>query len=463
MNISSYLPKGKDKTFLFNEEISFSYNQVNQISKNFELDMSRKLCLFFFDTSIDALITYVTVLSKNCAVLVLDPKLNNNLIENYIEKFSPEFIAGSNIAHYSGKVLFSHGEFRLKEINSNIAPIGNMLSVLLPTSGSTGNSKVVRITSKNLAFSAEKISKYLDIKSNDILTTSLPLHYSYGLSILNIAIYQNASIFVKEYSFLSKSYWNLLKESKITHFAGVPTMFKNIIDAKAMKLLPDSLKSVTVAGGKLAEPLSMQLINLSLKKNFNFFSMYGATEATPRMSYVPPKYSREKIGSAGIPIEGGEFSIENFNNSSEGEIIYSGKNVALGYAKNREHLTNSDEFKGILKTGDIGYIDKDGFLFVTGRLKRIGKARGIRINLDDIENSLTKNNYNVMVVEISDNIVIASLENNKKEIIDFLKSKEIIDLGTVKFIQVRNFPLNSNLKKNYIELTNNLTKYIVER
>ena len=186
MDISSYLSKGKDKTFLFNEEKSFSYNQVYQISKNFELDISRKLCLFIFDTNIDALITYVTLLSKKCAVLILDPKLNNNLIENYIEKFSPEFIAGSDIAHYSGKTLFSHGEFKLKEINSGIAPIGSMLRVLLPTSGSTGNSKVVRITGKNLDFSAEKISKYLDIKSNEILTTSLPLHYSYGLSILNI-------------------------------------------------------------------------------------------------------------------------------------------------------------------------------------------------------------------------------------------------------------------------------------
>jgi acyl-CoA synthetase (AMP-forming)/AMP-acid ligase II len=109
------------------------------------------------------------------------------------------------------------------------------------------------------------------------------------------------------------------------------------------------------------------------------FVMYGQTEATARMAVLPPDRVGERPGSAGVPIPGGSFTIV------DGEIVYRGPNVMMGYAECDAELAGGDELGGVLRTGDLGHLDGEGFLHVTGRLKRMGKVFGVRINLDDVE------------------------------------------------------------------------------
>ena len=121
-----------------------------------------------------------------------------------------------------------------------------------------------------------------------------------------------------------------------------------------------------------------------------FFVMYGQTEATARIAYVPPDRLSEKLGSAGIAIPGGRLSIEpagagTMDGPVTGEVVYEGPNVMLGYATGSGDLALGDELGGVLRTGDIGYLDEDGFLFLVGRSKRIAKVFGLRINLDEVE------------------------------------------------------------------------------
>jgi acyl-CoA synthetase (AMP-forming)/AMP-acid ligase II len=142
-----------------------------------------------------------------------------------------------------------------------------------------------------------------------------------------------------------------------------------------------TLQTVTQAGGGLAEPLVRKLHELAQRRGLRFFVMYGQTEATARISYVPAEKLGEKIGSIGVPIPGGSLEID----SATGELIYTGANVMLGYAECREDLAKGDDLNGVLRTGDLARKDKDEFFYITGRLKRFLKLFGKRFSLDEME------------------------------------------------------------------------------
>jgi acyl-CoA synthetase (AMP-forming)/AMP-acid ligase II len=106
--------------------------------------------------------------------------------------------------------------------------------------------------------------------------------------------------------------------------------------------------------------------------------MYGQTEACARIANVPPERLADKPGSIGVAIPGGELSVDG------GELVYRGPNVMMGYAETAADLARGDDLGGVLRTGDLGHED-DGYFFVTGRLKRIAKVNGLRVNLDEVE------------------------------------------------------------------------------
>jgi acyl-CoA synthetase (AMP-forming)/AMP-acid ligase II len=150
-----------------------------------------------------------------------------------------------------------------------------------------------------------------------------------------------------------------------------------------------SLRVLQQAGGALDRRLTELYGRYMEARAGRFYVMYGQTEATARIAYVPPERLIEKLGSAGIAIPGGRLSIEDADavggGSDTGEVIYEGPNVMMGYAAAPDDLARGDELGGVLRTGDIGYLDPEGFLFLVGRSKRIAKVYGLRVNLDEIE------------------------------------------------------------------------------
>jgi acyl-CoA synthetase (AMP-forming)/AMP-acid ligase II len=150
------------------------------------------------------------------------------------------------------------------------------------------------------------------------------------------------------------------------------------------------MRTLTLGGGRLAPESIIRLHELMTARAGDLWVMYGQTEATARISYVPPEALPEKAHAFGIPIPGGRLSFgagtgEVAEPDVEGELVYRGSNVMLGYAEHHEHLALGDELHGELHTGDLGAIDADGFFRLTGRTKRIAKIYGLRVNLDEIE------------------------------------------------------------------------------
>jgi acyl-CoA synthetase (AMP-forming)/AMP-acid ligase II len=143
-----------------------------------------------------------------------------------------------------------------------------------------------------------------------------------------------------------------------------------------------ALRTLTQAGGRLRTELVTDFADRMAAVGGRLFVMYGQTEATARMAVLPPERIADKLGSVGLPVRGGAFSI------ADGEVLYTGPNTMLGYAETAADLARGDDLGGILHTGDLGHLDDDGFLFITGRLKRIGKVFGVRVNLDDVERTL---------------------------------------------------------------------------
>lgn len=358
----------------------------------------KKLVFLFCNNSYKSIIAYIALLRSGHAQLLIDSKINKELRDELIRIYRPEVIIAGMEESFEDYNCSSnnYGIYIFEAINPCMVEIHPDLTLLLSTSGTTGSPKLVRLSNKNIQSNAESISSYLNITENERPITTLPMSYSYGLSVINSHLLSGSSIVLTNHILVLKDFWDVFNSNKCTSFAGVPYSFQLLKKIHFDKFDLPSLHTVTQAGGRLSEPDINYFYSISREKNFRFFVMYGQTEATARMSYLPFEALETKIGSVGIPIPNGEIKV--FDNEEEiqdpgveGEIVYYGKNVMMGYAESRECLLKDDELKGALHTNDIGFKDKDGFIFITGRIKRIIKIFGLRINLDEVEKMIENN------------------------------------------------------------------------
>ena len=174
------------------------------------------------------------------------------------------------------------------------------------------------------------------------------------------------------------------------------------------------------AGGRLAPEIVKEYADYAHQTGKRFFVMYGQTEAAPRISYLPFEKTQEKPSSIGIAIPGGELSLEDadgkviLSEETEGELVYKGENVCMGYAQSREELSQGDTNHGILHTGDLAKKDKDGYYFITGRKKRFVKIWGNRVSLDSIESIVKQVTLNCACVGKDDKLVVFINDPDKK-------------------------------------------------
>ena len=354
----------------------------------------RPLVFSLCENSYGALCGYAGMLSGGAVPLLLDAGMHRELLDGLLETYRPGFLwlpermAGSfsrmeRLLSLEGYALLGTGE----------APpaMHPDLALLLTTSGSTGSPKLVRQSRRNIESNARAIVRYLEIGEGERAITTLPMNYTYGLSIVQSHLLAGASLILTGRSVVEPEFWRLFREREATSFGGVPYTYEILKRVGFFGMELPSLRYFTQAGGKLPPELHEICARYADARGKRFYVMYGQTEATARMGYLPWERALEKRGCMGIAIPGGKFTLLDVDGSEisapgrVGELCYEGDNVTMGYAECAADLAKGDERRGVLLTGDMAARDEEGFYTIVGRKKRFIKLFGSRVSLDGCE------------------------------------------------------------------------------
>jgi len=444
-----------NKQYTYGDLLKESCNICNEIK-------SRSLVFCLASNQIGSLCGYLAFILNDIVPVMLDSNMDKGFLNNLIEKYQPEYIwlpkdskmpnLDEALYEAMGYSLFCISKYRKYELHKDLA-------LLLTTSGSTGSPKFVKLTYQNIFSNASSISKYLEINNCEKAITLLPMHYSFGLSIINSHIVNGATILLTDKSLMEREFWQFLQRYKATSLSGVPYSFEILNKLNFFKMNLPYLKTITQAGGRLSDKLREKFSKFCLANGKKFFIMYGQTEATARMSYLPPEYTLSKTGSIGLAIPGGEFSIVEEGGGiiktpeTVGELVYQGENVSMGYATGISSLKQGDENQGVLATGDLAKVDKEGFYYIVGRRNRFVKIFGNRVNLDEVEHLVRDIASECACVSVEDKLHIYITDIHAIDKVKaFVSSKIGIHFTGFKVKYIDEIPKSSSGKVNYIGL-----------
>jgi len=385
------------------------HRDVARVHEAFSRLGRKSLGLLMSRNRYESLVAYLAALNDGCALILGDAGLNSELLAELVGTYEPDWVMAEQASpSFDGYRQSSCGiPGLLERERKQELEIHPDLALLLTTSGSTGSPKLVRLTRGNLAANARSIVEYLQLTSEERPITSLPMSYSYGLSVINSHLAVGATLVLTEDGVLQREFWDTLDRHGCTSFAGVPYTYQMLLQTGLLGKRGSKLKTLTQAGGRLDERCIRQMYELAVRRGWRFFVMYGQTEATARISYVPFDRLVDKIGSVGVAIPGGAVSIDEVTD----ELVYRGPNVMMGYAECQADLAKGDEQNGVLWTGDLARVDEDGFFYITGRLKRFLKMFGKRFNLDDVEKVIARHCNVTIACCGRDDLLMAALES----------------------------------------------------
>ena len=390
------------------ERVSLAQSQLTATSGG-----HRRLVAIEATNRATTVICYLAALRARCPVLLLGEDGANE--------------RGAIGSAFSPDILLASGdeEWRRAESFGEPRTLHPDLAVLLSTSGSTGSPKLVRLSHANIVANASAIAAYLDIGHDDRAITNLPLHYSYGLSILNSHLLAGGATILTDLSVADPDFWRLVDDRCVTAIGGVPYTYE-LLEQLSFRDRPPpaSLRTMTQAGGRLGSDLVKSYGRYARENGLRFFVMYGQTEATARMAYLPPDLAETNSEMIGKPIPGGRFSIideqgKDLPPGKAGELVYHGPNVMMGYARSPGDL---EEGAGPtrLETGDIG-VEESGLYRIVGRKSRFAKIAGQRVGFADCERILDDNGVSAIVTGDDEMLVIAVLDgsspNDARELI----------------------------------------------
>jgi acyl-CoA synthetase (AMP-forming)/AMP-acid ligase II len=337
------------------------------------LGRERQLVLLQGENTIESVVNYLAALRAGHPVILVDGARSDNL-GDLCARFDPDTVIGPD-----------RWQERRPAPRHALHPD---LRLLLSTSGSTGSPKLVRLSSTNLQSNAAAIAEYLGLTGSDRAVTSLPLAYSYGLSVLHSYLDVGASVVLTQHSVIDPAFWSLVRARSVTSFAAVPHTFALLGRAAEPWYAVPSLRYVTSAGGRLDPAEVGRLTTISRQQGWQLYVMYGQTEATARMAYLDPADAVAHPDCVGRAIPGGALRVNEPGADGVGELIYSGPNVMMGYAESAADLA-ADPVLTELRTGDLGRQRDDGLFQVVGRTSRFAKLLGHRIDLDRVQTALT--------------------------------------------------------------------------
>lgn len=337
--------------------------------------------------SLRGALDFLALLEAGRPVALIDPASDARAIHGLVEAYGPERVLTTSDWHLDGYDEAGDGTWVRP---GDSGPLHDDLAVLLTTSGTTGSPKLVRLSKDNVRTNARQIAEALALGPADRGVSSMPLHYSFGMSVLTSHAVSGGSVLVHDHSVIEPAFWDAMADHAVTVLGGVPTtygMLKRL--GFAMRELP-ALRQLIQAGGRLDPSLAETFHAEMQRRGGEFTVMYGQTEASPRMSTLASSDFVTRPGSVGRALAGGRLSVRDDAGNDlpagvAGRVLYTGPNVMMGYATGRADLALGDEHGATLDTGDLGYLDEDGYLFLTGRSSRFCKLSGSRVSLDEAE------------------------------------------------------------------------------
>lgn len=409
---------------------------------------------------------YMACMANRIVPLMISETTDANAISEFIKKYHFSHVFG--YVDVMGRYDFLGNIRNLTDdgycycaTELDIFPMYDELSLLLTTSGSTGSPKLVRHSYHNLTEQAKNISTFFETTENDRPMVDLPICYTMGLSIINSHIYKGATVLLSTKSIISKDFWKFFVDEEATCFTGVPYSFELLKRVKLESMDLHALNIMTQGGGKLNKDLQVKFANYISSKDGRYIATYGQTEGSARMAYLPAEYAVSKVGSIGKAIPNGKLYLLDENNSviatpnTEGEMVYEGPNVTLGYAESGEDLIKGDERHGILRTGDLAYFDEDGFFYISGRMKRFLKLFGYRVNLDDCE-SLVRKEFGIGCACVGDDsrlVICIDKEGIEADVKSYIVHKTGLYATSVEVVYIGELPRSDAGKILYSEIS----------
>ena len=429
-------------------ERSVSYGDICDFAKTFARYLPQRSLIFILsENRIGSLLGYTAALSNRIVPLIISASTEEGLYNHLYDLYQPEYLwmPEDKAAKMGKEIVFSAWEYSLVKTENGPTPMYEELSLLLPTSGSTGSPKLVRHSYRNIEANADNVRRLFKLDGSEKAMAILPMHYTMGLSAIASHLLAGSTLLLSNRSLLDRGFWSMLKEAN--SFTGVPYSYEILTKMRFTRMDLPNLKVITQGGGKLTEAMWNTLAQYAHEKGKQFIATYGQSECTARMAYLPPEKALEKVCSIGIAEPGGQLSIlddngkETFEGEAQGEMVYRGENVTLGYASCREDLMKGDENNGVMHTGDLARRDADGYYFIIGRLKRFLKIYGLRIGLDEVER-MVKTDFKTDCYCKGDDekLVVLVTDPNLKEVLPrFIEEKthlfhQRIDVQVVKEI-----------------------------
>lgn len=434
-----------------------TYGDLKKMSMIWRDRMLGNKCLVLLKiyNDVESVAALLGALAAGQVVALVDPEIPDMRTDELKQKYLPKWIIDCK------KDIFIENTYNNLE---KTMFVNDLNYLLLSTSGSTGSPKFVRLSQNNLMSNADDIANVLQIDCKSTAFCHLPIHYSYGFSVLSSHLSRVARIVLTNKSLLDKEFWHKLEFTESTHLPGVPYHFEMMKRLGLGRLPLNHVRMLTQAGGHLDGQIREDLWKLMEHKGGKFCVMYGQTEASPRMATLAHGDFPHAPDSVGTALPSGEFVIQDENGTplsagETGEIVYRGPNVMLGYAETAKDLESGDLLSGVLLTGDMGSLDNAARLTISGRSKRFAKVLGVRINLDEIERALMQH-MPVAVIADASRVKIFfeamgdadQVSARQKQVREILKANFSLSPSFCSMHPITAIPMNDRNKINYPEL-----------
>ena len=416
-----------DKCALVHEDVRATYRQINSRANHlarFFIDrgvVPGDRIVLLFENSLEYVVAYYAALKAGAVAVPMNTELKPGGLIPLLKELEPKFlISARKFERVLRAVDFSQTTIPSIIVNQpklslnqgvevidwdnvvstddasdlGLAISDSSLGSIIYTSGSTGKPKGVMLTHHNIVVNTYSIVGYLELTENDIQMVVLPFFYVMGKSLLNTHFAVGGRVVVNNKFAYPTTVVNQMIDEEVTGFSGVPSTYAYLLHrspfADAREKLT-SLRYCSQAGGHLDSTTKQKLLQV-LPSQTKMYVMYGATEASARLSYVEPHRLAEKIDSIGRAIPGVSLKVldekgKDLGIGQVGEIVASGKNIMQGYWKDSQSSAAVLSTQGY-HTGDLGYRDQDGYFFVEGRKDNQLKVGGHRVNTQEIEDAI---------------------------------------------------------------------------